>query len=217
VDYIDGTETASYTFQVYDFPDRLYLGKNSFKILANSNYLLNNAPILIDIEDSNGNPVYYEITNLINRDRSRTIVIFIYDDTPIGKCTIYIASRLKRSTLNGDAIPSDNDTAINVMWKKEILVSTSQITSEPIIFSNPPIIQFSERLEPRRYFSGTGSRYNVRENRGSGTITLGGTAQNLFVGAVPTCGFEVSNPGTASLWISKQGDLSVAGFWVLGQ
>jgi hypothetical protein len=74
--------------------------------------------------------------------------------------------------LNGDAIPSDNDTAINVMWKKEILVSTSQITSEPIIFSNPPIIQFSERLEPRRYFSGTGSRYNVRENRGSGTITL---------------------------------------------
>jgi len=38
---------------------------------------------------------------------------------------------------------------------------------------------------------------------GSGTITTGGTAQNLFTGTTPVAGFAVGNPGTTSLWISK--------------
>ena len=46
---------------------------------------------------------------------------------------------------------------------------------------------------------------------GSGTITLGGTAQNLFGGTIPISGFEVSNPGTASLWISKSSEASPGG------
>ncbi len=41
---------------------------------------------------------------------------------------------------------------------------------------------------------------------GSGTITTGGAAQNLFGGTVPAAGFEIYNPhGSDSLWISKQG------------
>ena len=38
---------------------------------------------------------------------------------------------------------------------------------------------------------------------GSTTITLGGTAQNLFAGATPTNGFEICNPdATNDLWVS---------------
>lgn len=38
---------------------------------------------------------------------------------------------------------------------------------------------------------------------GSGTITAGGTAQNLFAGATPTNGFEVINPDASEdLWVS---------------
>ncbi len=41
---------------------------------------------------------------------------------------------------------------------------------------------------------------------GSGTITTGGMAQNLFSGATPSAGFEIYNPhASASLWISKTG------------
>lgn len=41
---------------------------------------------------------------------------------------------------------------------------------------------------------------------GSGTITLGGTAQNLFGGTIPAAGFEIYNPSASySLWISKSG------------
>src|SRR5258708_110285 len=38
---------------------------------------------------------------------------------------------------------------------------------------------------------------------GSGTIAVGGTAQNLFGGATPTNGFGVYNPdATEDLWVS---------------
>jgi hypothetical protein len=39
---------------------------------------------------------------------------------------------------------------------------------------------------------------------GSGTITTGGTAQNLFTGATPTNGYAVYNPDpTNDLWINE--------------
>ena len=46
---------------------------------------------------------------------------------------------------------------------------------------------------------------------GSTTITLGGTAQNLFGGTVPVNGFRVSNPdATNDIWIADNGVTAVA-------
>lgn len=181
--FLDSTENADYTFQVYDFPNRFYLGKNSFKILANTEFLANDAPILIDIEDKAGNPIFYEVTTLINRDRSRTIVVYIYEDIPIGNCTIYIASKVKKNPLTNESLPLDDLDSPNVIWKKEVLISTSQVSSEPIVFSNPPIIYFKERLEQKRIFQGTGSRFSTLTNRGSSDISLlpGNTSFELGV------------------------------------
>lgn len=169
VSFVDTTRDAEYTFQVYDFPDRFYLGKNSFKILANSDNLAQGASILIDIEDDLGNPIYYEITNIINRDRSRTIVVYIYDDTPIGYVNVYIASTLKRNPLTGQLL---NQDITNVLWKKRVLVSTTKTAAESIIFSTPPKIIFQERSEKRRIYNTTSSRFVNDKNRGSGQITL---------------------------------------------
>lgn len=46
---------------------------------------------------------------------------------------------------------------------------------------------------------------------GSGTITTGGTAQNLFSGNVPPNGYSVYNPDTADLWIREGGTAAAAG------
>ena len=41
---------------------------------------------------------------------------------------------------------------------------------------------------------------------GSGTITTGGTAQNLFNNKIPSTGFEIGNPDTDNdLWVSDTG------------
>lgn len=178
IDFIDSSDNAEYTFQVYDFPDRFYLGKNSFKILANTEFLANNAPILIDIEDKAGNSIYHEVTTIINKDRSRTIVVYIYDDTPIGNSTVYLASKLKKNPLNGTVLESGDVDSINVLWKKEVLVSTSKVATEPIIFSNPPTIFFQEKLVQKRIFSGTGSRFTSVVNSGSSKVALSSKFRN---------------------------------------
>ena len=170
--FIDGTEDATYTFQVYDFPNKFYLGKNSFKILANSSYLENGAQIIIDIEDAAGNPIYYEFSQIINRDRSRTVVVFIYDTTPIGKATIFIASKLKLNPETGEEVVSEEN--LNVVWKREILISTSKISTEPIIYATPPSLRFTERMVRRRTFESTGSRFFQLPGRGSSFISLNG-------------------------------------------
>jgi hypothetical protein len=47
---------------------------------------------------------------------------------------------------------------------------------------------------------------------GSGTITTGGTAQNLFSGTVPTNGYLVANPNASdALWICEGGTAAVNG------
>lgn len=54
---------------------------------------------------------------------------------------------------------------------------------------------------------------------GDTTVTLGGTAQNLFSGTTPTNGFEVSNPdATEDLWVSDSGAAVIngQGSWRLG-
>lgn len=54
--------------------------------------------------------------------------------------------------------------------------------------------------------SGAGWPISSAAVDGSSTITLGGTAQNLFAGATPANGFEVVNPdATEDLWISDSG------------
>ena len=46
---------------------------------------------------------------------------------------------------------------------------------------------------------------------GSGTITTGGTAQNLFGGVAPLHGFAIYNPdATNDLWINDAGAAAVA-------
>lgn len=171
IEFIDESENADYTFQVYDFPSRFYLGKNSFKILANPDFLETGSPILIDIEDSAGNPIYHEVTSLINRDRSRTVAVNIYPDTVIGYATVYLASKLDKNPLTGETISSDS-AGINVIWKKKVLVSTSERSAHPIIFSKSPTVVYENKPVPRQISNSTASRYTELENRALGKVSI---------------------------------------------
>ena len=51
-------------FNITKFPDTLTGGKNLFKLKANSNNLVRNSQIHIEVLDYNGNPIYYEPINL---------------------------------------------------------------------------------------------------------------------------------------------------------
>ena len=54
--------------------------------------------------------------------------------------------------------------------------------------------------------------FGAAGNQGSGTITTGNTAQNLFGGIIPTNGYEICNPDLNNdLWISDSGAAVING------
>lgn len=152
IPYVDTDPTSKHYFRLYDIPDRLYLGKNVIRIAGNSEYLVNGSQIFIDIMDSNGGLLYYEILNTVDSDNTRSIVIYVYPDTPTGVSTIYIASRITRIYGSDIIIPWSEDPTDpnykhtpNILWKGIFNVVPTKQNNTEIIFTTEPTIEYSEK------------------------------------------------------------------------
>ena len=165
ITYIDNDSRSKNYFKLYDFPDRLYVGKNAFRLSGNSEFLVKNSKIYIDIYDANGGVIYHEILDVANKDRMRTVVVYIYPDTPPGDATVYVAGRLGVDPRDNSPIyytddPSSNDyyNVPNMMWIGKPIVITNKQNNSEIFFASDPIISYSERLATYRTVkSGSGS------------------------------------------------------------
>ena len=74
--YIVDTSTKSTKyFRVSDVPQVLQKGKNLLRITAHPTNLVPGTQIYVDVRDSNGNPIYYEIPDYLENDKSRVISI----------------------------------------------------------------------------------------------------------------------------------------------
>jgi len=145
-------------FRLFDIPERLYLGKNAFRIRANSNTLVKSSLIYIDIIDAAGKTVFHEVVNFIGEDDARLIVAHIYETTTPGEATIYIAGRASVDVRNGnelaysrDASSSDFIDNPNLIWSKRIIIIPNIQNSTELIFASPPIVRATERRE--RYYA----------------------------------------------------------------
>lgn len=153
IPYIDTDATSKHYFRLFDIPDRLYLGKNVIRIAGNSEYLVNGSQIFIDILDSNNNLLYYEILDTIDNDNTRSIIIYVYPDTPTGIATIYIGSRIHHmygSTLSipwsEDPTDSNYKHTPNILWKGVFNVVPTKQNNTEIIFTTEPVIEYSEKI-----------------------------------------------------------------------
>ena len=79
---IDDKSTLSPSFfRVSDVPQILTKGKNLLRISGHPTNLKDGTQILIDVRDSNGNDIYYEIPDYIENDKSRLISSLV-DESP---------------------------------------------------------------------------------------------------------------------------------------
>lgn len=153
-EFEDTSDRAANTFNVYDMPETFYLGKNQFKISVNKEYLVDGSKIFIDIVDSRGNAIFYKVSNLITPDRMRTIIVHVYDTTPLGECTVLIAGRLGVNPLSKQSIPFSNSPSSNifkdipnVIWRHRVNVSLTENVTD-VIFDTLPVITYSEKRIP---------------------------------------------------------------------
>ena len=167
IKYHDTTLTSEKYFRVIDLPSHFYLGKNGFRINANNENLVLDSSIYIDIVDTNGNPVYYEIIDSNTDDISKLVIVYIYNDTPPGECTIYIAGRACKD-INGNDINYSNDKSSvnyynnpNIFWSKKSIIISTEVNNKSVLFYTEPIVSAAEKKVSYKKFPGILTRESI--------------------------------------------------------
>jgi len=158
----DQNPTSQY-FKIHELPAKFTAGKNLFKIEGNRQLLEPNEPILVEILDFNGNPIYHDVVNYLEPETNfRYIVPWIYPDTAGGPCTIYIGG-IARFRPNGKSIPPTQRNVLNVRWSREVPVSPSTPNTTPILNLRTPRLQIREKI--RNYVTPVSGQQDVQRVR----------------------------------------------------
>src|SRR5210317_829920 len=152
--YIDDTtNTSPKYFRVSDVPQVLQKGKNLLRISAHPTNLVEGSQILVDVRDSNGNPIYFEIPDYLEADKSRVISIWIYNDkgddnTANGDAVITLVGISKVGN-NGEPIPERFRGKPNVRWQTTVNVDRDRKNTSSVIFKSNtlPSVAISESIE----------------------------------------------------------------------
>ncbi|MBC8300784.1 MAG: hypothetical protein H8E55_34090 [Pelagibacterales bacterium] len=180
----DDSTTSDQFFNIVEFPTTLTGGKNLFKIKANTNTLVRDSTIYIEILDSNGNPIYHEPVNYLEADGTRVIAVYIYPDTPYGTATVYIAGRAKYNPITGIQLRHSqniNDlnyyNSPNVLWKRSVTTAPERLNSTEIIFTKKPILNVREVVQP--YLQPVNLTNVATQSNGLGTCVIRPRPQSI--------------------------------------
>ena len=132
-------------FRVSEIPEKLTSGKNMFKVYGNRLLLKDNSPILIQVTDINGDPVYHHVNNFTDSEGRVIIGVWVYPDTPPGLGKIEILGIATKRT-DGRDIPNNWRNAYNVKYTREIIISPESANTSPIIFQRIPSMKVEEKM-----------------------------------------------------------------------
>jgi hypothetical protein len=137
--FVDETLTSPEYFQITEFPTQLTAGKNLFKLKASTNTLRVGSMVNVEVIDFNGNPIYHEVLNYLDDDKSRVVSIYVYSDTPVGDCIV---------TVTGEAInvPDQWKGIPNIRWTRSVTVNSNIANTSEIIFDNLPVVTVTEQV-----------------------------------------------------------------------
>ena len=142
--YEDPSLTSPDYFQISEFPTKLTAGKNLFKLRGHPTNLRVGGALGIEVLDYNGNPIYSEVINFIEEDKSRVIAIYIYDDTSPGDCTVTLVA--EASVVEGAIPPTEYQGKVNVRWSRSVPVNPNVSNNSEIIFDKLPEVTVSEQV-----------------------------------------------------------------------
>ena len=138
----DNSLTSPDYFQITEFPTRLTAGKNLFKLRGHPTNLKVGGVLNIEVLDYNGDPIYSEVVNYIDEDKSRVIAIYIYSETSPGDCTITLIA--EASTINGAPVPTEWQGRPNIKWTRTTPVNPNISNVSEIIFDTEPSVTVEE-------------------------------------------------------------------------
>ena len=140
----DNSLTSPEYFQITEFPTKLTAGKNLFKLRGHPTNLRVGGALRIEVLDYNGDPIYHEVIDYIDEDKSRVIAIYIYEETPPGDCTITLIAEAE--TIEGQIAPTEWQGKVNIRWSRSIPVNPNIPNVSEIIFETPPAVSVTEQI-----------------------------------------------------------------------
>lgn len=151
----DTSLTSPDYFQITEFPTRLTAGKNLFKLRGHPTNLRVGGVLNVEVLDYNGDPIYTEVVDYIDEDKSRVIAIYIYSETSPGDCTVTLVAEAQ--TIQGGAVPTSWQGRPNIKWSRTVPVNPNVSNVSEIIFSKIPQITVSEQVGVQldRIYSGS--------------------------------------------------------------
>lgn len=151
----DTSLTSPDYFQITEFPTRLTAGKNLFKLRGHPTNLRVGGVLNLEVLDYNGDPIYTEVVDYIDEDKSRVIAIYVYSETSPGDCTITLLAEAQ--TIQGQPVPLEWQGRANVKWTRTVPVNPNVTNDSEIIFAKTPIIDVSEQVGVQldRIYSGS--------------------------------------------------------------
>jgi len=154
----DNSLTSPDYFQITEFPTRLTAGKNLFKLRGNPTNLRVGSRLDIEVLDYNGDPIYCEVVDFIDEDKSRVIAIYVYEDTSPGDCTITLVASVNKALTD---LTATNDL---VRWSRTAPVNPNISNISEIIFEKTPTVTVDEIIGiqlDRSYTDGQFPTYNT--------------------------------------------------------
>jgi len=195
--FTDTSLTSPDYFQISEFPNKLTAGKNLFKLRGHPTNLKVGGYLNIEVLDYNGDPIYHQIVDYIDEDKSRVVAIYIYEDTSPGDCVV---------TLTAEAVnvPQEWQGKSNIKWSRTVPVNPNVSNDSEIIFEILPIVTISEQVGTQlartyendnqfpTYSTGTVKYYSL--NNQPAIELTGGT----FIADMSTGTITVANPVSPS-------------------
>lgn len=142
----DTSEKSENFFNLSQLGDEFSLGKNAFIIRGTPN-LKEGSPILVEILDVNGNPIYYEIPDYLE-DVSRLVSVFVLENTPAGPAEITILGEAE-TRADGRPVPEEWERVFNVRWKKKINVNPNIYNTNNVRLRRQPILNLIPRIRTK--------------------------------------------------------------------
>jgi hypothetical protein len=141
--YLEDTSlTSPDYFQISEFPIRLTSGKNLFKLRGHPTNLKVGGLLNIEVLDYNGDPIYHEVIDYIDDDKSRVIAIYIYEESSPGDCVITLLAEAQQ--INNQPVPQEWKNRANIKWTRTVPVNPNVSNISEIIFETAPTVTVEE-------------------------------------------------------------------------
>lgn len=131
----DTSSNSPEYFRITQLDTEFTSGPNTIQFKGNPKYFVEGSPVYVEILDSRGYPINYNIE--INLDTGEAIAIISVDitnDIPTGVGLITLCGTISKSA-SGTVLDTSK---INVRWTKEIYIDAGKLNNSDILFSSLP-------------------------------------------------------------------------------